>query len=399
MAYILENGEWQVKSVAGQRSLESLCGTRTKAFYFYDLEDAIARARAFQKSGASVHYAMKANSNGRLLRAFSALGLGADVVSLGEMQKALSCGFAPQKIIFSGVGKDREDLEFALQQQILQINVESFEELKHLETICQEKGRDMDVALRLNIHLTAPTHKHVQTSTPESKFGLDMRMLPDVLAWLKTGRRVRLKSLTVHIGSQILDLSVFERMSLEMKKIFADVKAQGFPLERLDLGGGLGIDYHTDGAEDLGRLDSYFKAVLPPHQGGPGIIFEPGRFLVARMGVLLSKVIYVKETLDRKFLILNAGMNSLMRPALYQSYHRILPLRPRAGADLTYKIVGPLCESTDTFAEERALPPLQSGDWVAIFDAGAYGAVMANTYNESQLPEQQSWGGGQMEIS
>lgn len=383
----------------GKTDLVQLTENHTRPFYFYDLDDAVVRARAFMKSGARVHYAMKANSNSRLLRALAAEGLGVDVVSLGEMQKALSLGLDPKKIIFSGVGKDREELESAIRHKILQINVESFEELQHLEGLCQELRAEIDIALRLNIHIEAPTHKHVQTATPESKFGLDQRQLPDVLGWLKaSSRRVKLKSLTVHIGSQILDVPVFQRMSVEIGKIFSGVKAQGFALERLDLGGGLGIDYKTKGEEDMPRLQEYFSALLNSHGTGAEIMLEPGRFLVARMGVLLAKVVYVKKTADRQFVILNAGMNNLMRPALYQSYHRIEPLLPRAGEE-NYSIVGPICESTDVFAADRRIAKVERGDWVGIFDAGAYGAVMANTYNESQLPEEWSVLGGAMEVT
>ncbi len=397
--YIFENNEWRLKSGKNETPLKQFCEGRSRAFYFYDLDDAVMRAQAFTKHGGRVHFAMKANSQTRLLKAFAGLGLGVDVVSLGEMQKALACGFTPQKIIFSGVGKDREELEAALHHRILQINVESFEELQNLEALAVERGTDMDIALRLNIHITAPTHKNIQTATPESKFGLDQRQLPEVLSWLKQKRRVKLKSLTVHIGSQILDLSVFERMGTEMGKIFNGVRAQGFPLERIDLGGGLGIDYKTDGAEDLGRLEEYMKVLLKAHGTGAEVMLEPGRFLVARMGALMTKVIYVKKTLDRKFLILNAGMNTLMRPALYQAYHRIEPLVRKGKGEETYSVVGPICESTDVFADQRTLPAVERGEWMAIFDAGAYGAVMANTYNQSALPEEWSMLGGVLEVS
>jgi diaminopimelate decarboxylase len=397
--YIFENGEWQMQTAEGQRPIAKFTEGRSRAFYLYDMDDAVARAKAFAKHPARTHFAMKANSHARLLRTFQSLGLGVDVVSLGEMQKALSCGFAPDKIIFSGVGKDREELEAALQHEILQINVESFEELQHLEVLARERGAKMDVALRLNIHIAAPTHKNIQTATKESKFGLDQRQLPEVLAWLKNKTSVRLKSLTVHIGSQILDLSVFEKMAVEMGKIFKGVREQGFPLERIDLGGGLGIDYKSDGREDLQRLEEYVSVLLKSHGTGAEVILEPGRFMVARMGVLLAKVIYVKKTLDRRFLILNAGMNALMRPALYQAYHRIEPVKQKSTEKETYSIVGPICESTDMFAEQREIPKAERGDWMAIFDAGAYGAVMANTYNESALPEEWSMLGGVLEVS
>lgn len=400
MAYLFEQGEWKLKNGGLEFRLNEICSTRSKPFYLYDLDDAVLRASAFVRSGAQVHYAMKANSNPRLLKTFAGLGLGADVVSLGEMQLALKSGFTPDKIIFSGVAKDREDLEAALAQNILQINVESFEELKQLESICQTHGRTADVALRLNILLTAPTHKNIQTATPDSKFGLDMRQLPEVLEWLKGERKIRLKALTVHIGSQIMDVGVFELMAKETGRLFAEVKASGFPLERLDLGGGLGIDYQSTGAEDLVRLDEYLKVLMKNHGTGAKIFLEPGRFLVARMGVLLARVVYVKQSIDRKFLILNAGMNNLMRPALYDSYHRIEAIKPKStGTKETYTVVGPICESTDKFAENRELARMENGEWVGIFDAGAYGAVMANTYNQSPLPEEWSYLNGQLEIS
>lgn len=397
--YIFENGEWQMRGPTGTQPLSNFTEGRSRAFYLYDMDDAIERGKAFVKHPVRTHFAMKSNSHPRLLKAFQALGMGVDVVSLGEMQKAMACGFAPQKIIFSGVGKDREELEAALQHKILQVNVESFEELQHLEALAAERKTVMDIALRLNIHIEAPTHKNIQTATKESKFGIDQRQLPEVLTWLKSKKSVQLKSLTVHIGSQILDHSVFEKMSLEMGKIFKGVQEQGFPLARIDLGGGLGIDYKTDGREDLPRLEEYLKVLLKSHQTGAEVILEPGRFLVARMGVLMAKVIYVKKTLDRQFLILNAGMNSLMRPALYQAFHRIEPIEPKGKAQETYDVVGPICESTDIFAEQRSMAKAERGDWLAIFDAGAYGAVMANTYNESALPEEWSMLGGVLEVS
>lgn len=385
--------------IFGKTDLLSIAKNATRPFYFYDLDDAVGRAKAYAASGAQVHYAMKANSNLRLLKAYRRLGLGVDVVSLGEMQKALAAGFAPNKIIFSGVGKDRAELESALHHGILQVNAESFEELQLFDQICGERRQNADVAIRLNIHIEAPTHKNIQTATLESKFGLDQRQLPEVLAWFKTpGRRLSLKSMTVHIGSQILDIDVFEKMAREMGRIFSAVRAQGFALERIDLGGGLGIDYQSDGAEDLPILAKYLKSVLAAHGTGAQVMFEPGRFLVARMGVLLAKVVYIKKSVDRDFAILNAGMNHLMRPALYQAHHRILALEPR-GDFADYDIVGPICESTDVFARGRRLSRLERGDWLGIFEAGAYGAVMANSYNESILPAEWSALDGVLELS
>ncbi len=394
----MANSEWHLFDGAKSWPLGDFVNNQTHPFYLYDLGDARARARAFKKSGARVHFAMKANSHPRLLKMFSAEGLGADVVSLGEMQKALKCGFAPGSIIFSGVGKGREELLAALSHGIFQINVESFEELKLLESLGAEMGRPAPVALRINVHVAAPTHKNIQTATEESKFGLDIRQLPEVLQWLKGKRGVNLQGLAVHVGSQIMDMNVFAEVSRKMGEIFREVKTQGFALKFLDLGGGLGIDYKSAGEGDLARLPEYFKATFDNHGTAAEVLLEPGRFLVARMGVLIAKVVHVKHGVNLRFAILNAGMNALMRPALYQAYHRIEPLVARPGEKRLFNVVGPICESTDIFGEARELPELKGGDWIAIFDAGAYGAVMANTYNEMVLPAQWSLLDGRLEV-
>lgn len=400
MAFVYEKSGWSVEHNGKRFPLVDAVKDQTRPFYFYDLDDALMRARRFLQSGLRVHYAMKANSHPRLLKEFAALGLGVDVVSLGELQKALKNGFSADKVIFSGVGKAEEDLLFALKNKVLQLNVESFEELEMIAPLAQKLGVKAEVALRVNIHLTAPTHKNIQTATETSKFGLDIRMVPEVLTWLKKQKHLELKGLAVHVGSQITDLSVFEAMAVKTGQLYKDVRAQGFPLQRLDLGGGLGLDYHSQGQEDMQRLDEYLKILQKSHGTDAEVHVEPGRFLVARMGVLLAQVVRIKRTLDRQFAILNAGMNALMRPALYEAFHRIEPIAVRDnGKKTVYTIVGPICETTDTFAEGRELPELKAGEWVAVFDAGAYGAVMANTYNEMPRPHEMCWLNGAWEIS
>lgn len=400
MAFVFEKSGWSVEQNGKSFPLSDAVKEQVRPFYLYDLDDALMRARRFLDSGLHVHYAMKANSHPKLLNSFAELGLGVDVVSLGELQKALENGFKANKVIFSGVGKAEEDLLFALKNKVLQINVESFEELEMIAAIAQKHSVNAEVALRVNIHLTAPTHKNIQTATETSKFGLDIRMLPEVLAWFKSQKHIALKGLAVHVGSQIVDLSVFESMAAKTGQLYKDVKAQGFALERLDLGGGLGLDYQSEGQEDLSRLDDYLKLIQRSHGTDAEVHVEPGRFLVARMGILLAQVVRIKRTLDRQFAILNAGMNALMRPALYQAFHRIEPIAVRDnGKKSVYTVVGPICETTDTFAEERELPELKAGEWVAVFDAGAYGAVMANTYNEMPRPQEMCWLNGAWEIS
>lgn len=391
MAFRFEQGEWTIASETRAYPLGELAARAGRPIYVYDLNWLRTRVREF-RSGitAGVHYAMKANSHARLLRLLQSEGCHVDVVSLGELQKAMACGFRANQAIFSGVAKDEEDIRFALAHGILQLNAESFEELKRIAEVGRACGRRAPVALRVNIHLDAPTHKHIQTSTPVSKFGIDIGVLPEVLAWMKTQTdAIAFEGLAVHIGSQILDTGAFEKMAVQTGQLYRDVCAQGFALSRLDLGGGLGIDYTNAGEDDSARLEAY-KRALTKHQTAAQISLEPGRFLVARAGVLLAKVVYIKRGGVRTFAILNAGMNALMRPALYSAYHRILPVRPRAGAPEAYDVVGPICESTDIFAEARVLAPLEAGDWLGVFEAGAYGAVMANTYNESPLPAQWS---------
>lgn len=399
MAFRLKNKRVVMTTKSGDVDLLSVAENHSRPFYLYDVADALSRADVFQRSGFSPHFAMKANSCPRVLREFAKCGMGVDVVSLGELQKALQHGFSPQRVIFSGVAKDREDLEFAIQQKIHQINVESFEELKLLGEICRDKKLSCDVGLRLNVRLTAPTHEHVQTANPDSKFGLDLDQLPEVLDWAREQSQVRLIGIATHIGSQIEELGIFADMARKMGELYQSLRAQGLKsLERLDLGGGLGIDYHSDGEEDLARAKDYLERLRKSHGTDAKVSVEPGRFLVARMGVLLAKVIYVKKTSAQNFAILNAGMNCLMRPALYDSFHRISPLAGRAATD-KYTVVGPICESTDKFAVDREMAKLERGDWVAIFDAGAYGATMANTYNAIPLPEEWSYLDGVWEVS
>ena len=398
MAYVFEKSEWTVRSDAHARRLSEFTTGRTRPFYLYDLDDLDERLRLLKENfPVRIHYAVKANGDPRVLARVREAGCGADVVSLGEMQRALEAGFSPDRIIFSGVAKDREELCFAIDHRIYQINVESFEELRALSTIARERHATPAIGLRVNINLNAPTHRHIQTATETSKFGIDLGILPEVLDWLKSRPQLRLKGLAVHIGSQILDVTAFERMSEQMGQLYRELRGQGYDVKRLDLGGGLGLDYTEAGAAgDAARLELYKRAILS-HGTDAELSIEPGRWLTARMGALLTKVVYVKQARTHKFLILNAGMTALMRPALYQAYHRIEPITPRTGRD-TYTVVGPICESTDVFAERREMPMCEPGDWVAIFEAGAYGAVMASTYNETPVPERWSIHQGRVEV-
>lgn len=399
MAFEFRNQSWQLTEAGRSWPLNDLIREHNRPIYVYDLGEARSRAKAFLKSGARVHYAMKANSHPRLLKMFADEGLGVDVVSLGEMQKALRHGFLPEKIIFSGVGKGAEELTFAVKEGVSQINVESLEELRLLAEVAGVAGRKPAFALRVNVHIDAPTHKNIKTATEESKFGIDVRQLPEALDFIKNETRLDFSGLAVHVGSQIGELEIFRQVRRKMLELTELARGKGLKPRTLDLGGGLGLDYQKDGRDDLKVLPDYFSAVLEPKDQALTTILEPGRFLVARMGVLLLKVVHVKQGINRRFAILNGGMNALMRPALYEAYHRIEPLsqtenHPRD----VYTVVGPICESTDVLAEQREMPALHAGDWVGIFEAGAYGAAMANTYNEMPKPEEWSVLDGRWEI-
>ncbi|MGE4130507.1 MAG: diaminopimelate decarboxylase [Bdellovibrionales bacterium] len=389
MAFQRQDSEWVVKQGEGSQSLRQIFEQCRRPMYFYDLNEALKRAQWLSASSAKVHFAMKSNADARLLRSLAALGLGADVVSLGEIQRAMRHGFPADRIIFSGVAKGREEIEFALRHRLFQINVESFEELQVIDQVARESGLVADLALRMNIHVQAPTHKNIQTATERSKFGLDIRKLPDVLAWMKNRSHLRLRGLATHVGSQILDVQMFGLVARRMGEVWREVKNQHVTLDRLDLGGGLGIDYREEGAQDESLAKSYLKELTANHGTGAQVLIEPGRFLVARMGVLLGQIRHVKQGLDRKFIILDVGMNALMRPALYEAYHRMEILTPAKGdtrATEVFDVVGPICESTDVLAEDRSFPTPKAGEVLAIFDVGAYGAVMANDYNELPRP-------------
>lgn len=372
-------------------------------FYYYDLDHAFSRTKWFEdfesiRSGKiRTHYAVKANTQRSWLRGLSERGWGADVVSGGELNKALLCGFPADRVIFSGVGKTRSELELAIHSQIYQINIESIEEIRALGAIAKTLSQTVAIAMRLNVLIEAPTHKNIQTATKESKFGIDHRQLAEALVELKKYPRLRLVGLAAHVGSQIMDMPVFKQTAKTMGQIYRDLQSDGYQLSRLDLGGGLGIDYRSEGEDDEQRLDAYLSTISKSHGTDATVLLEPGRFLIARSGVLLAQVVYVKQGIERRFLILNAGMNALMRPALYQAYHRIEPMIKSSDSEEEYCVVGPLCESTDVFAESRRIPKLTAGEWVVIRDAGAYGAVLASQYNECPRPKQWSQLAGSLE--
>jgi diaminopimelate decarboxylase len=360
-------------------------------FYLYSAGALTARYRTFAEAfapagGALVCYAVKANSNLAVLRLLARLGAGADVVSDGELRRALAAGIPPQRIIFSGVGKTRDELAAALDAGIHQINVESLPELHLLSELAAARGQMARIAIRVNPDVDALTHAKISTGKKENKFGIDIDEAPAAYRLASGLPGIEPVGLAVHIGSQTGGgLGPFREAFRRLAELIVALRQSGLAVRRVDLGGGLGIRYH---AETPPALQEYAR--LGQQIFGPldvEIACEPGRVLVGPAGLLISRVIYVKDGASKRFVILDAAMNDLIRPALYDAYHDIVPVRlPGAGAILSRAdVVGPVCETGDTFATDRDLPPLADGDLVALTCAGAYGAVMSSTYNTRPL--------------
>ncbi len=347
-----------------------------------------ALAEAFAGLPALIAYAVKANGNLAVLRHLGELGAGADVVSAGEMQLALKAGIAPGKIIFAGVGKTRAEMAAALKAGntgILQFNVESEPELRALSEVASGLGVTAPVAIRVNPDVDAKTHKKITTGKAENKFGIPIEQARALYAEAAKLPGIKPVGVHVHIGSQLTDLAPYAATFARLADLVRALRDDGIPLARIDLGGGLGIRYDDETPPDPRAYADLVRRHIAPL--GCEIALEPGRFLVGNAGLLLAAVTYVKATEGKRFLILDAGMNDLIRPALYEAYHRIVPVaEPAPDAVLSpADIVGPVCETGDTFGEERPMPPMQDGDLLAILSAGAYGAVMGSTYNARPL--------------
>ena len=336
-------------------------------------------------AGALIAFAVKANSNLSVLAALARLGAGADTVSEGEIRRALAAGVPPDRIVFSGVGKTAQEIAFAVKAGVRQINIESGPELGLVTQIAAELGARPAIAIRVNPDIGAGGHAKITTGAGESKFGVSLAEAERLYAEAEASPHLGIRGLACHIGSQITDLVPLERAFGLLRELTLRLRAGGLPVDRLDLGGGLGVPYFhgPDPPEPAA-----FAAMAGGALAGLGVeaTFEPGRVIVANAGVLLARVLHINTRPDgRRFLVLDAGMNDLMRPALYESFHDIRSVSPRSGAPIDYDIVGPVCETTDTFARTRPLAPVEAGDVIAFMTAGAYGAVMASEYNSRPL--------------
>jgi diaminopimelate decarboxylase len=346
-----------------------------------------AFTEAFGDRPITVCYAVKANGNLAVIRTLARLGAGADVVSVGEMRRALAAGVPPSKIVFSGVGKSDSEIAAALDVGIRQINVESEIELEAVSRVAAAAGKRARVSLRVNPDVDAKTHAKIATGKSETKFGIDWTQARAVYAKAANLPGIAVKGVDVHIGSQLLDLAPFREAFARVRELVLALRGDGLAIESIDLGGGLGIPYRTDGAPAPTPAEYADIVLAAVGDLNCDLVFEPGRMIVGNAGILVTRVLYVKVGVGKHFAIVDAAMNDLLRPALYDAYHEIIPVVERSpdAPLMTMDVVGPICETGDILGEARALPALQSGDLLAIRTAGAYGAVMASTYNARPL--------------
>tara|TARA_R110002124_G_scaffold48822_5_gene143789 strand:+ start:4954 stop:6240 length:1287 start_codon:yes stop_codon:yes gene_type:complete len=359
-------------------------------FYCYSSATLTRHARvfmdAFKGQPARLCYSVKANSNLAVIATLAAQGAGADVVSEGELRRALAVGIAPAQIVFSGVGKTAAEMTYALEVGIDQFNVESEPELELLATLAAAQNKIAKIAIRVNPDVDAKTHEKIATGKAENKFGISWKRAPAVYARAAQLPSIAAIGIDVHIGSQLTSLEPFKAAFTRVAGMVEALRAEGYTISHIDLGGGLGIPYRGD--NDIPPHPDEYAALVKSTMGhlGCDLTFEPGRLVVGNAGILVARVIYVKEGDDRTFLIIDAAMNDLIRPTLYEAFHEIRTVaEPKDDTRITYDVVGPVCETGDYMAKGRDLPPVKAGDLVAIMSAGAYGAVQASTYNTRPL--------------
>ena len=337
----------------------------------------------FHSFSPLICFAVKSNTNIKILKEIKKFNLGADVVSIGELLKALKAGIKAKKIVFSGVGKTSSELDYAIKQNILLINAESKSEILEIEKIAKKKKKIVDIGVRLNPNTDAQTLSQISTGKKENKFGVGEKVFLQLVKYINKSKNLNLKCLSVHIGSQILNHKPYQRMLKVVDKI---IRKSKYKFEYIDLGGGMGIDYdHNNSKLNLEKYTLDIKKFIKTHK--VKIIFEPGRSIIGDSAILITKIIYIKEGDKKDFIILDVAMNDLMRPALYGAKHKIIPLRKVSKkSKKSYEFVGPICESTDTFSTVKKYQKLNEGDFLAICDVGAYGMSLASNYNVRPKP-------------
>ena len=372
--------------------IEDFNGVSTP-FYYYDIKllretltainDCLAERPAYR-----VHYALKANANGAILDEIADAGLGADCVSGGEVRAALDAGIPADKVVFAGVGKTDAEIRLGLENGIACFNVESLPELEVINELAGEMGKKAPVAFRVNPDIDAHTHKYITTGTSENKFGIPLTQIEEVVAAAQGMDNVEIKGLHFHIGSQLLDMTPYAMLAETINIMLDEWEAKGVSFKTINVGGGLGIDYDDPDGHPIPDFEGYFKVFdAIKLRDGQELHFELGRAVVAQCGSLITRVTYVKQGVNRKFVIVDAGFTDLIRPALYQAHHNIENLTALADAPVEkYDVVGPICESTDCFARDEKLREVKRGDLLALRSAGAYGQIMASRYNLREIP-------------
>ena len=382
--FAYRNGEMHAEGVA----LSAIAAQVGTPFYCYSAGALRAAWREFADNlggmNAEVCYAMKANSSLAVIRLFGEMGAGADIVSEGEMRRALAAGIPARRIVYSGVGKKPSELAAALKAGVGQINVESAAELETLNAVAGQLGVKAAITIRVNPDVDAKTHAKITTGRKENKFGIDIDLAREAFALAGRLPNLKVVGVAMHIGSQLTSLDPYRDAIARVRELIVQLRADGHAIERFDIGGGLGIDYAGETPPSIAD----FLALVRRETDGLGcaLTFEPGRRLVGEAGVLVGEVILVKPGVSKTFVIVDAAMNDLIRPTLYEAWHDIVPVRERPGAaTIRCDIVGPICESGDFLAQDRDLAPLAAGDLIMVRSAGAYGAVMGSTYNTRPL--------------
>lgn len=374
-----KNGELHCEGISVRRIAEKV-GT---PFYLYSYNTLVRHFTVFNEAFKDIPhlvcFSAKANSNLALIRLFVNLGGGVDVVSGGELYRAIQGGADPKKIVFSGVGKREDEIEYGLKSEILMFNVESSQELQKINEVAGRLGKKAPIAIRVNPDIDPKTHPYISTGLKQNKFGIDILMAPTAYRLVSQLPNLKVVGIDCHIGSQLVEVEPIIEALKRLKGLVEDLRKEGMEIQHLDLGGGLGITY---GDEEPPHPVEYAANILEEIKGfGCILILEPGRVIVGNAGILVSKVLYTKENEEKRFVIVDAGMNDLVRPSYYGSFHQILPVKKEDREEIIADLVGPICESSDFLAKGRKIQKLQSGELIAVMSAGAYGFSMSTNYN------------------
>lgn len=374
---------------AEEIKVSDITGKIQTPFYLYSKKTILRHfnqiKNAFKSIDHLICFSVKSNNNKHVLKTLRKAGSGFDLVSGWELKMALKAGADPKKIVFAGVGKTEEEIRWALKANILMFNCESTNEILLINKIAAELNRSVDIAIRINPDIIPKTHKYITTGKKETKFGISIYEIDKMIKVLKKCKVINLKGIHFHIGSQITEVTPYIKTIKKILSLIDQLHTHQFPIEYLNIGGGLGIIYKNEKPQ---TPEQFAKKVIPLIKNkNLKLILEPGRYIVGNAGILVTKVIYIKKSLNRTFVIVDAGMNTLIRPSLYQAYHEIVPIK-KSKKKFKVDIVGPICETGDFFAKDRSIQVVNENDYLAIMSAGAYSYVMASTYNGRPLPKE-----------